>query len=116
MLLYIKLIDNKPVMPSYHGVLRRICLPMFRKPILQEGLRSLSFSLNKDSLMVYGWTIKSSGDGQDKESPVLNRWLSTIFSLQLSKSGIIISFNEVKQLVDIKSLYTQIFFDNVIKC
>lgn len=35
---------------------------------LREGLRSLSFYLNKDSIMVYGWTIKRSGDGQDKES------------------------------------------------
>ena len=24
--------------------------------------------LNKESIMVYGWTIKRSGDGQDKES------------------------------------------------
>ena len=26
--------------------------------LLREGLRSLSFYLNKDSIMVYGWTIK----------------------------------------------------------
>lgn len=36
--------------------------------LLREGLRSLSFYLNKDSIMVYGWTIKRSGDGQDKKS------------------------------------------------
>lgn len=36
--------------------------------LLREGLRSLSFYLNKDSIMVYGWTIKRSGDRQDKES------------------------------------------------
>ena len=26
--------------------------------LLREGLRSLSFYLNKDSIMVYSWTIK----------------------------------------------------------
>lgn len=36
--------------------------------LLREGLRSLSFYLNKDSIMVYVWTIKRSGDGQDKKS------------------------------------------------
>ena len=35
---------------------------------LAEGAPELSFSLNKDSIMVYGWTIKRSSDGQDKES------------------------------------------------
>ena len=31
-------------------------------------IAAFSFYLNKDSIMVYGWTIKRSGDGQDKKS------------------------------------------------
>ena len=34
--------------------------------LLREGHRGLSFYLNKDSIMVYSWTIKRSGDRQDK--------------------------------------------------
>ena len=65
-----------------HCSLIKICCPFLVKSatiymvftkvpdadLLREGLRSLSFYLNKDSIMVYGWTIKRSGDGQDKES------------------------------------------------
>ena len=65
-----------------HCSLIKICCPFLVKSVtiymvftkvpdadlLREGLRSLSFYLNKDSIMVYGWTIKRSGDGQDKKS------------------------------------------------
>ena len=63
-----------------HCSLIKICCPFLVKSVtiymvftkvpdadlLREGHRGLSFYLNKDSIMVYGWTIKRSGDRQDK--------------------------------------------------
>ena len=49
---------------------------------MQEGLRSLSFSLNKDSIMVYDWIIKRSGDGQDFE--LYFTWQSAILVFSIA--------------------------------
>ena len=50
---------------------RKIRLPfwhMGQRNSLLSDKNMLSFSLNNDSTMVYGWTIKRSSDGQNKES------------------------------------------------
>ncbi len=41
---------------------------MGQRNSLLSDKNMLSFSLNNDSTMVYGWTIKRSSDGQNKES------------------------------------------------